>query len=398
MTASSVSAQDPNSFEEPALRSTVTSPTVGIMGGGQLGRMMAAAALRLGVETRILQTDRSGPADGLARVFTGDWHDESTVSRFAAECDVITFENEWVELDTLMRVMPPWTKLWPTADAMAGVRDKIRQKNLAKAEGLPVGEFRACATLDEARDAAQAFGYPVLFKRPTHSYDGYGNRTVEGEADVQGAYEALADGGRVLVEKFVPFERELAVLVARSVSGEVVTYPVAATVQKNHRCEAVELPAPIPAAVDQLASELARRTAVVYGVVGIAGVELFQLADGTLLVNEIAPRPHNTGHYTIDACVTSQFENHIRAVLDYPLGDPSLIAPATVMVNVLGKREGATSLEHLPAALGVPGANVHLYGKREVRPGRKMGHVTVVGDTLEDVRKRANMAAERLLL
>jgi 5-(carboxyamino)imidazole ribonucleotide synthase len=208
---------------------------------------------------------------------------------------------------------------------------------------------------------------------------------------------AEADG-RVLVEAFVPFVRELAVMVARRPGGQDAAYPVATTVQREHRCAAVEVPADIAPAVAEQATALARRAAATYGCVGVVGVELFELPDGRLLLNEIAPRPHNTGHYTIEACVTSQFENHLRAVLDWPLGDTSLVRPAAVMVNVLGRRTGEASAATLPTALALPGVAVHVYGKREVRPGRKMGHVTVLDESVDAARARAERAAALLEL
>jgi 5-(carboxyamino)imidazole ribonucleotide synthase len=256
-----------------------------------------------------------------------------------------------------------------------------------------------CASPEALRQAAVELGFPVMVKRPHQSYDGYGNRTARDEEGLMQAYEALAgDDGRVLVEQWVDFVRELAVIVARRPGGEDVPYPLAATLQREHRCDLVEVPAPVSDEVEARAIELARAAAAAYRCVGVVGVEMFELADGRVLLNEIAPRPHNTGHYTIDACVTSQFENHLRAVLDLPLGDTSLLRPAAAMVNVLGRRRGPASPNALGAALGVPGTVVHIYDKWEVRPGRKMGHVTALGDELVEATTRARHAAERLEL
>jgi 5-(carboxyamino)imidazole ribonucleotide synthase len=200
----------------------------------------------------------------------------------------------------------------------------------------------------------------------------------------------------VLAEGWVPFELELAVMVARRPGGEAKAYPVVASYQKNHKCDAVEVPAPIPQAVADRARALALRTAEAYDCIGVVGVEMFLLPDGEVWINEIAPRPHNTGHYTIDACVTSQFENHLRAVLDLPLGDTSLLAPAAAMVNVIGDREGSVRNDGLSQALQVDGASVHIYGKYDVRPGRKMGHITAVAEDLATARARATAAANEL--
>lgn len=372
-------------------------PTVGILGGGQLARMLATAAHPLGLSIRMYQTDDSGPARATPEVFTGDWHDEDLLRRFLDGCDVVTLDNEWAQLGTIARLAGP-VPLYPSVSTMELISDKIRQKDHARAQGLPVGDYRACASLDEVESAAREFGYPVVLKRPSHSYDGYGNRTARDDEALRAAYSDISDDGRILVEKWVPFERELAVMVARRPGGDDVVYPVAGTVQRDHKCEAVEVPAPIAPEVATEATALARRVAAAYGCVGVVGVELFMRPDGTLLLNELAPRPHNTGHYTIEACVTSQFENHLRAVLDLPLGETSLLRPAAVMVNVLGHREGLTSAASLPAALELPQAKIHVYGKDQVRPGRKMGHVTALADRLEDARTVAYEAARRLQL
>lgn len=370
-------------------------PTVGILGGGQLGRMTAAAALRLGVRARIYQTRDTGPA-AAADVFTGSWDDEATLRRFADGCDVLTLDNEWVPLDTVLQVSSAPVR--PSSATMARISNKVTQKIHARASGLPVGPYRACSTVEDALAAADALGYPVVVKRPSQSYDGYGNRTAHDRAELTHAFAELFDGVQVLVEQWVPFVSELAVIVARRPGGEDVCYPVATTIQREHKCHAVEVPAALPTDVTREASALAREAARAYEIVGAAGVEMFLLEDGTILLNEVAPRPHNTGHYTIDACVTSQFENHLRAILDLPLGDPSLLRPAAAMVNVLGRRRGTSTPATLSDALAVRGAAIHIYDKHEVWPGRKMGHVTAVADVPAEARRLADDAAARLEL
>lgn len=399
--------EDPASSDDghsgaDARPSTAGFPTVGVLGGGQLGRMLGLAALRLGLQVRFYRDEPCGPTDGVAEGFVGAYDDVEALRRFAAGCAVITLENEWLDLRTLVEVLPPHVPLWPSVQTMRWVGDKITQKHHAVEHGLPVGPFRACASWDELLAAARELGQPLVVKRPRHSYDGYGNTTARNDDELRAAYERLGLGsggdGRVLVEAWVPFVRELAVMVARRPSGEDVAYPVATTVQRDHRCAAVEVPARIDPAVAREATALARSAAAAYGCVGVVGVEMFELADGRLLLNEIAPRPHNTGHYTIEACTTSQFENHLRAVLDWPLGSTSLLRPAAVMVNVLGHRKGEVSARALPAALGLHDVAVHVYGKRMVRPGRKMGHVTALGDSTEQARDRAERAAALLEL
>jgi 5-(carboxyamino)imidazole ribonucleotide synthase len=242
---------------------------------------------------------------------------------------------------------------------------------------------------------AYSFGYPLVLKARRDGYDGYGNATLRSADDIEAAWEKLAKGGRALyVEGFVPFERELAVMVARGRDGESRVYPVVETVQENHICHVVRAPAQVAPQVAQMAAAIAQQAVEAINGVGIFGVELFLIEAGFVLYNEIAPRPHNSGHYTIEGCVTSQFENHIRAVLGWPLGDVHLRLPAAVMVNILGRRNGTARPHGIKAALAVPGAHLHLYGKRDVRVGRKMGHVTVLGETVEECEILARRAAD----
>jgi 5-(carboxyamino)imidazole ribonucleotide synthase len=370
-------------------------PTVAILGGGQLARMMCAAATRLGVHTRVYEKADTGPCAFVADRVTGPFDDAEALRRFLAPADVVTLDYEGIDLSVVQTVLPEGVEIRPRPQTMAWVSDKIAQRRRAEEAGIPAGPSRACDSLDDLRAAGKALGYPMVLKRPRDSYDGYGNRTVQGEADLAEAHAALG-GGPVLAEGWVPFELELAVMVARRPGGEAKAYPVVASYQKNHKCDAVEVPAPIPQAVADKARALALRTAEAYDCIGVVGVEMFLLPDGEVWINEIAPRPHNTGHYTIDACVTSQFENHLRAVLDLPLGDTSLLAPAAAMVNVIGDREGPVRNDGLSQALQVDGASVHIYGKYDVRPGRKMGHITAVAEDVATARARATAAANEL--
>ncbi len=370
-------------------------PTVAILGGGQLARMMCAAATRLGVQTRVYQAEETGPCAFAREVFTGAWDDADALRAFLAPADVVTLDYEGVDLTTVRSVLPPGVEIRPGAQTMTWVADKVLQRKHALDAGLPVGPSAACSGLDELRAAGDRLGYPLMLKRPRNSYDGYGNRTAKSADGLADAY-ALLGGEQVLAEAWVPFELELATMVARRPGGESAVYPVVATYQKDHKCEAVEVPADVPESVATRARELALRAAEVYGCVGVVGVEMFLLPGGEVWLNEIAPRPHNTGHYTLDACATSQFENHLRAVLDMPLGDTSLLAPAAAMVNVIGTRSGPSQNLGLDRALAIQGASIHLYGKTDVRPGRKMGHVTALGPDVATARARASKAANEL--
>ena len=382
---------------------TTRFPTLGILGGGQLGRMTALAAIPLGVRVRfwVEEGDDAGPAAPFGDVVVGRSDDPDALRRFADGLTAVTADSEWAPADALAAALdgvPDAPAIWPSPDTLYQIRHKGRQRDRLTAAGLPQPPLARCATRAEMRAAAERFGLPVVAKRYEGSYDGYGNATCRTSADLDAAWDKLAADDGLLVEAFVDFRRELSVLVARRPGGGHVVYPVAHTEQRDHRCHAVVVPAPdLSPEVEAEARRVALGAAEAMDAVGLLAVELFETADGEVLVNELAPRPHNTGHYSIEGSVTSQFANHARAVLDLPLGDPSLRAPWAVMINVLGQSERPTAADGLQRALAVPGAGIHLYGKGEERPRRKMGHVTALGATADDARARAERAARLLL-
>ncbi|PEN06818.1 5-(carboxyamino)imidazole ribonucleotide synthase [Longimonas halophila] len=378
----------------------VTSfPTLGILGGGQLGKMMAAEAVRLGMGVRLLAPKDAGPMQAYAHATTADWTDPDILRDFATGCTAVTVESEWAPADVLAPVCPEDTALWPSPQTLGWIRHKGVQNDRLAAHDLPLPSYRCCATPDEVRAAGEALGWPLMLKQYEGSYDGYGNRLVERPDEVDEAWNDLAADDGVLAEQCIDFVRELAVQIARRPNGTSVAYPVVHTEQRDHRCHAVVAPAPMADDLAEEAQAIARDAIDAVEGVGLLAVELFETRDGAILVNEIAPRPHNTGHYTIEGCVTSQFENHVRAVLDLPLGATDLVAPYAVMVNVLGQREGTPPrADGWKQALQVPGAHVHIYGKPDVRPHRKMGHVTALGDTATETRTRAEEAAEQIIL
>ncbi|MFB6230108.1 MAG: 5-(carboxyamino)imidazole ribonucleotide synthase [Salinibacter sp.] len=374
-----------------------TFPTIGILGGGQLGKMMAAEAVRLGIETRLLSPKDAGPMQPYSGAQSGDWTDPDVLRSFVSPCDVVTVESEWAPAAEAAEILPVDTVLWPSPQTLSLIKDKGVQKQHLREAGCPVPEFARCETVESALDTAADFGYPVVLKQYRGAYDGYGNATVHSSDELREAWPELAAEDGLMVETFAEFSRELAVQVARRPNGEQVVYPVAYTEQRDHRCHAVEVPADIDDTIAQNARSTARDAVEAVNGVGLIAVELFEMPDGRVLVNELAPRPHNTGHYSIEGSQTSQFENHIRAILDWPLGSPALRAPVAVMVNVLGRRDGTPPrTDGLRQALAVDGVAPHIYGKPDVRPGRKMGHVTAVGDDREEVRKQAEMAASAI--
>jgi 5-(carboxyamino)imidazole ribonucleotide synthase len=361
--------------------------------------MLTQAAISLGLETAIYDTAPDSPASRLTHTRAiGAWDDLAALRAFSAGCDVVTLENEFVFASPLSELVANGTEVYPRPATLATIQDKFLQKQTIQGAGLPVPNFAPVETPDDVRRFAQTVGYPLVLKIRYGGYDGYGNATVKTELDLDAAWAKLAKPGRKLMaEQWIPFERELAVMVVRGRDGQTATYPVVETVQHNHICHIVRAPAAIPAEQAARAADLARRAVEAVDGVGVFGVEIFALPDGTVVYNEIAPRPHNSGHYTIEGCVTSQFENHIRAVMGWPLGDTSLRAPAAVMVNMLGKRNGYSDSQAARPALIMTGAHVHIYGKKEVRIGRKMGHVTVLGTNLAEAEQIAQAAAEKVL-
>jgi 5-(carboxyamino)imidazole ribonucleotide synthase len=372
-------------------------PVVGMVGGGQLARMTHQAAIAMGQSLRVLA---ASPDDGAALVAAdtviGTHTDLDALRAFAKGCDVVTFDHEHVPGAHIRALAAEGVTVWPSADALLYAQDKRAMRERLTDLGVPVPAWRSVTTAaDLVEFAAGHGGGPVIAKAVTGGYDG---RAVWVVDDAAQADVLLAEGTELIVEEKVVLRRELAAMVARSPFGQVATYPVVETVQRNGIC--VEVLAPAPGLADELAvaaQELAIRIATALDVVGILAVEMFETGDGTLLVNELAMRPHNSGHWTIEGARTSQFEQHLRAVLDYPLGDTSLAAPAVVMANVLGGPDGGIGIDerlhHLFA--DDPAARVHLYGK-QVRPGRKVGHVTVLGDDMTQLRVRAARAARWL--
>jgi 5-(carboxyamino)imidazole ribonucleotide synthase len=384
---------------EPAARDAIPYPAqVAILGGGQLARMTAEAAARLGIEVAILEREPGSPAARIAaREVVGAWDDRAALARLAQSALAVTLENEFVDAAGLAWLEAHGAPVFPTARTLARVQDKLEQKRFMAAAGVPVPAFRAVAAAGDVERAAAEWGWPVVLKARRDGYDGYGNATVHEPEAIVPACQRLGWPSRaLLVEAWVPFERELAVMVARGREGVYAIYPVAETVQQNHICHIVRAPAAVSAEVAERAADLARRAVAAIEGIGVFGVELFLTADGQVLFNEIAPRPHNSGHFTIEACQTSQFENHLRAVLGLPLGAPALVTPAAVMVNLLGGRTGPAVAAGLASALAMPGVHVHLYGKVASRVGRKMGHVTALGDTLAEAEERARQAAETI--
>ncbi|NOP95512.1 5-(carboxyamino)imidazole ribonucleotide synthase [Mycolicibacterium fortuitum] len=372
-----------------------------MIGGGQLARMTHQAAIALGQTLRVLA---AGPDESAAQVspdvVIGSHTDLDALRRAADGASVLTFDHEHVPTEHLETLVADGVTVNPPPQALVHAQDKLLMRRKLHSLGVPVPRFAEITSVPDVEAFVAEIDGPVVIKTVRGGYDGKGVVMADDLAtarEIVAGY--LADGVPVLAEERVPMRRELAALVARSPFGQGAAWPVVETVQRDGIC--VEVYAPAPGLSDELGSaaqELGLRVANELGVVGVLAVELFETVDGTLLVNELAMRPHNSGHWTMDGAVTSQFEQHLRAVLDYPLGDTSAIAPAAVMANVLGAPQAPAMsmderLHHLFAR--IPDAKVHLYGKGE-RPGRKLGHVNIIGADMEELRERAVRAAHWL--
>jgi 5-(carboxyamino)imidazole ribonucleotide synthase len=361
---------------------------IGVIGGGQLARMMIPPAVALGVELRVL-AETEGSSAALAATAVGDYRDAATVLGFAADVDVVTFDHEHVPQKVLARLVAAGIPVRPRPEALEVAQDKLVMRRRLGELGIPVPEWAEVHDRAGLGAFLDAHGGAAVVKTPRGGYDGKGVRVVRGSDE---ADDWLA-AGPVLAEQLVDFRRELAQLVARRPSGEVAAWPLAETLQRDGVCAEVVVPAPQAGALLDEARRLGIAIAEGLDVTGVLAVELFETADGRLLVNELAMRPHNSGHWSIEGAVTGQFEQHLRAVLDLPLGDPSPVAPVSVMVNVLGGPESATMLDRYPAALAAhPDVKFHSYDKAS-RPGRKVGHVTATGTDLAEVLARARAAA-----
>jgi 5-(carboxyamino)imidazole ribonucleotide synthase len=388
-----------------AVRKTPNAaPTVAMVGGGQLARMTHQAAIALGQTLRVLAESDTDPAAQVSPdVVIGSHTDLDALRRVADGATVLTFDHEHVPPELLDKLVAEGVNVAPPPEALAHAQDKVVMRRRLEALGAPVPRYAAVESLDDVDEFTSRVDGPVVVKAARGGYDGRGVQMAADAAqarEIAGQY--LDSGVPVLVEERVAMRRELSALVARSPFGQGAAWPVVETVQSDGICVLVIAPAPdLPDDVAAAAQQLALGLAAELGVVGVLAVELFETTDGALLVNELAMRPHNSGHWTMDGSRTSQFEQHLRAVLDYPLGDTDALAPVTVMANVLG---GATTpamtlderLHHLFARM--PDARVHLYGKEE-RPGRKVGHINFLGSDageLANLRERAERAAHWL--
>lgn len=361
---------------------------MGVLGGGQLGRMLCQAASQLAIKVTVLDPMENCPASSLSHYhMVGSYDDSATVQEFAKRCGVLTVEIEHVDVVTLEKLEQQGVDCQPKASTIRIIQDKFLQKVHFSGHGIPLPDFMQIDDFESAKRAGELFGYPLMIKSRRLAYDGRGNAVAKSEEEISSAVNVLGGYDRALyVEKWAPFVKELAVIVARGRDNSILCYPVVETIHRENICHIVKAPANVPWKIRKLATDVACKAVSSLEGAGIFAVELFLTGDGQILLNEVAPRPHNSGHHTIESCFTSQFEQHLRAVVGLPLGDPSMKTPAAIMYNILGEDEGEQGflLAHqlIGRALGISGASVHWYDKPEMRKQRKMGHITIVGPSM----------------
>ena len=372
--------------------------SVGVIGGGQLARMMTPPAINLGLEIKVL-AEAVGSSAALATTQVGDYTHLDVVREFAATVDVITFDHEHVPLAVLRALEADGVNLQPPSKALAFAQNKLHMRQKLSGLGLPMPAWAEILDAASLENFIAANGGAAILKTPIGGYDGKGVRVVRSAADAKDWLDNLSDfGGSLLAEEKVDFVRELAQLSARRPSGEFLAWPLVETIQENGVCSVVLAPAPKASAVTlATTADIAKRVAEALGVTGVLAVEMFEARDGRILINELAMRPHNSGHFSIEGSVTSQFEQHLRAVLDLPLGSTAARAAHSVMVNLLGVDDSNNFVQAYDKALAAhPEAKIHTYGKG-ARAGRKMGHITVVSNDAAHALAEAKAAAAVLL-
>jgi 5-(carboxyamino)imidazole ribonucleotide synthase len=373
---------------------------IGIIGGGQLGKMMILAAKAMGFYVTILDPTPDCPAASIAdQHLKADFSDQAAIKKLAAKSDLITYEFEHIEVEVLKELEAAGYKIYPTARSLEIIQNKYHQKTVLKQAQIPVPDFIKIASLADLKTAAIKFGYPLMLKSCRGGYDGKGNYLIKAASELETAFAELGAGGKqLLAEKYIPFQKEISVIAARGQGGEMVVYPIAENEHQNNILLTTRVPAALPDQLKYSAEQLAREVLEIFAGVGIFCIEMFVTDSAQLLINEIAPRPHNSGHYSIEGCYTSQFEQHIRAIAGLPLGNPELIRP-TVMCNILGSgQQGAAEVIGLQEALKLANVKVHIYQKKISRPGRKMGHLTATASNLSEAAHQASQAEKVIMI
>jgi len=373
---------------------SINTKRIGIIGGGQLGKMMILEAKRLGLYVVTLDPDPDCPSSSISdALIVASLNDEAAIFELAAQVDVITYEFENINAAALLQLEQQGHAIYPTAKSLMVIKDKFAQNQAMQDADIPVPRFVRVQSTQDIAQAGESLGFPLMLKTTMGGYDGKGTALVRDAASIEGAFLALGAGEKgLMVEEFVPFEKEISIIATRGIDGARTIFPIAENHHENSILDTTIVPARIDDATAARAAEIADRVMELFEGVGTFGIEMFVTKDGAVSVNEIAPRPHNSGHYTIEGCLANQFENHVRAIVGLPLGDITLRQP-TVMVNLLGESDGPARLLGVEEAYAAdPNLMVHLYGKSQSKRLRKMGHLTVVDQTVEGAIARAEVA------
>lgn len=363
---------------------------IGIVGGGQLGRMTILEAKKMDIEVVVLTPSHPSPASDIADDYiVGDLYDSEKILELAEKCDILTYEIEHINVDVLREIEERGKIVNPSSKVLKIIQDKNLQKEVLKEKGLPTSEWDLINE-ENVEELLEKYGFPLVQKACRGGYDGKGVLLIKNREELKNMIQVPS-----FFEKYVPFEREIATMVARNKKGDMAIYPVVDMVfdEDTNMCDITMCPSNIDEDLKLRAKDMARKAVEAMDGVGIFGVEMFVTHEGEILINEIAPRPHNSGHYTIEGCITSQYEQYLRAIMNLPLGSTEIVKPS-VMINLFGEvgYEGKVEVEGFDKALGVEGANIHLYGKKETKSNRKMGHITVLDDNLEKALEKAKEA------
>ena len=376
------------------MTNNILQKKIGIIGGGQLGQMMILDAKKMGFYIVVLDPNPKCPCHSICdELIVSDFNNKKAFETLAEKTDVITYEFEHINAEALEELESKGHKIYPTPSSLKIIQDKLHQKIAMKKANLPVPDFMEINSTKDMLFAGDKYSYPYILKTRTGGYDGKGNTVVNSKEDVDSAYKRLGNGEiPLMAEKMISFKMETSVLACRSLNSEIKIYPVGDNEHIDSILHKTSVPAKIPQSASETAMNVASKVMEIFDGIGMFCVEMFVTNENQILINEVAPRPHNSGHYTIEGCVTSQFENHIRAVVGLPLGDTSLIKP-TVMINLLGSvgYEGNTVVNGVEDALKLNGLYLHIYGKDTTKPKRKMGHLTVCANSIE----KANEIAEK---
>lgn len=374
--------------------------SVGIIGGGQLGKMIALEAKRMALKICVLDPSSSCPASSVSdELIVADFKDEQAIKKLANISDVITYEIELAGSEVLIELASKKAHLVnPSPETLRIIQDKYKQKSFLKENNLKVPAFSFVNSEKQLFELCEDYGYPVILKTREYSYDGRGNYLIRSKGEVSRALRKFGgEESKLMLEKFVKFKQEISIIVARNRSGQIASFPVVENVHKDHILDMTIAPARVSHEVTTKAKKMAEQALSALNGAGVFGIEMFVTHDDKVLINEIAPRPHNSGHYSLEACSISQFEQHLRAILDLPLSEPRLLSPV-IMVNVLGPRNyvGPYVIGGLRKLFSIPGLTLHIYGKEISKPKRKLGHFTLMGKSIEETLLKVNLAKKTI--